>query len=103
VIAAATADPNKELPYADAGADRAAFVEGASEGCARQQQTLLENKVLSAAAIDAICSCAANSSADVITRTEIAYRHEHQTTAPSLVEKTKTIVQKCVRIVRDQL
>jgi len=103
VIAVATAHPSKELPYADAGAGRADFVRGATDGCARQQQALLENKVLSAEAVDAICSCAANSTADVITRTEIAYRQQHQTPAPSLVEKAKTIVQKCVRLVENQL
>jgi hypothetical protein len=102
VIAVATAQPTKELPFADASANRASFVKGASSSCAKKQQALPENKDVPAAAIDAFCSCYGNSLADVITKAELAHMDQHHTPAPSMVEKINMTVEKCNRLVQGQ-
>jgi hypothetical protein len=94
VIAVATAYPQKELPFADAGEARNSFVKGTSDGCAQKQKALPQNRDVPAAAIDAYCTCFGNSLADVATRAELASMGQRQTT-PSLVEKFKTASEKC--------
>jgi hypothetical protein len=102
VITVATARPTRELPFADASANRASFVRGASSSCAKNQQALPENKDVSAAALDAFCSCYGNSLADVITKAELAHLDQHHAPAPSMVEKINTTVEKCIRLVPGQ-
>src|SRR5262249_28989985 len=97
VVAAATNHPGKERPFANAGAARAGFLEGASSSCAKEQRAV-ENKTLSAADIGTFCSCYANSLADVVERTELADLDRHQTPAPSLVEKIGSTIQKCLQL-----
>ena len=101
VIALASAYPQKELPFADAGEARNSFVRGASDSCAQRQKALPQNKDVPAAAIDAYCSCFGNSLADVATRAEVASMGQRQTT-PSLVEKFKTASEKCMRLAQGQ-
>jgi cytochrome bd-type quinol oxidase subunit 2 len=100
IIAVAATRPKKELPYAEASADRASFVGGASSSCAKSQRAAPENQDVSAAFIDAFCSCFGNSLADVATWAEVAYLDQHQTAAPSMIEKIGTVSQKCVRLVQ---
>jgi hypothetical protein len=101
VIAVASARPNKdgllakELPFADAGANRDSFVRGASRTCAKNQQGLAKNEAVSAAAIDAFCSCYGNSLADIVTSAEVAYMEQNKAPAASMVEKINTVVEKC--------
>jgi hypothetical protein len=97
VIAAAAAHPKQELPFAEVGPERAAFVKGTSASCVRSQQAKPENQSLSAASLDAYCTCYANSLADVTTRAEIYYTDQHHTPAPSMVEKINATFQKCVQ------
>jgi hypothetical protein len=101
VIAFAGAYPQKELPFADASEARSAFVRGASDSCAQKQKALPQNKDVPAAAIDAYCSCFGKSLADVVTRTEVASMGQRQV-IPSLVEKSKTASEKCMRLVQGQ-
>jgi hypothetical protein len=100
-VAFATAYPQKELPFADAGKARNSFVKGASDSCAQKQKALPQNKDVPAAAIDAYCSCFGNSIADVATRAEVAAMGQRQTT-PSLVEKLKAASEKCARLAQRQ-
>jgi hypothetical protein len=101
VIAVAAAYPQKELPFADAGAARESFVRGASDTCAQKQKALPQNRDVPAGAIDAYCSCFGNALADVVTRADAASMGPRQTT-PSLVEKAKTASQKCMRLAQSQ-
>jgi hypothetical protein len=101
VIAVATAYPQKELPFADAGGARNSFVKGALDSCAQKQKALPQNKDVPAATIDAYCSCFGNSLADAVTRAEAVSMGQRQTT-PSLIEKLKTASEKCMRLVQRQ-
>jgi hypothetical protein len=100
VIAVAATRPKKELPYAEASADRDSFVAGASSSCAKSRHAAPENRDVSAEFIDAFCSCFGNSLADVATRVEITHMDQHHTAAPSMIEKIETASQKCVRLVQ---
>jgi hypothetical protein len=102
VVAVAIIQSKQELPLRAAGADRDSFVKDASSFCARMEQTINRNKASAAAAIDAVCSCYANSLADVTTRTELAYIGQHHTFPPSTIEKTNAVSQKCAQLFRVQ-
>ena len=95
VIAVATAQPKKAFP------DRASLVKNATSSCLKNQQVIPENNVRSAAMIEAFCSCYGSSLADVTTAAEVAYADQHQTSAPTMIEKINTTVQKCVQLVPD--
>jgi amino acid transporter len=102
VIAVAASHPKKELPFAEVGAERAEFVKGTSSSCIRSQQAKPENQSLSAATLDAYCTCYANSLADVTTTAEIQYTAQYHTPAPSMVEKINATFQKCVQASRSR-
>jgi hypothetical protein len=98
------ADPlsTKEYPFADAGIARTIFVKGASSSCTERQKSFSENKAVSAAAIDAFCSCVGGALADVITRDEFAAVGRHEAPGPGLAEKSRTASQKCSPLMRGQ-
>jgi hypothetical protein len=100
-IAFGTTYPRKEIPLADAGKFRNSFVKGVSGSCAQREKAHPENKDVPAAAIDALCSCFANSLADAATRADIVSFGLHETT-PSLAEKLKAASEKCMRLVQRQ-
>ena len=101
VVAVTIIQSKRELPLRAAGPDRDSFVRDASSVCARMEQAINRNNA-SAAAIDAVCSCYANSLADVTTRTELAYIGQHRTFPPSTTEKTNAVSQKCAQLFRGQ-
>jgi hypothetical protein len=99
-IAFATAYfPQKELPFADAGAARSGFVNGSLGSCARREKANPQNKDVPAATIDAFCSCFGNSLADIVTKVDVAAMGQRQTT-PSLGEKFKMVSEKCAQLVQ---
>jgi hypothetical protein len=96
-IAIAATSPMKEHPFAEASTARDGFVRGASSSCAKKLQAPPGNKSLSAADIDAYCSCYASSMADIITGDEAMSAAEHKVSA-SMTEKVNTVSQKCVEL-----
>jgi len=97
-VAIAATYTMKELPFAEAGSARDGFVAGFMRSCAKTQQAEPENKDLSAADIDAFCSCSAKSLADVVTRDELAHIEQHKAAAASFAEKVNTASQKCTEL-----
>jgi hypothetical protein len=94
-IAIAAIYPKKDLPFADASSEREGFLRGFMSTCTKTQQAAPENTGVSAAVINAFCSCSANSVADSVTRDEIAYIELHKTGGTSFIEKVNTSSQKC--------
>jgi hypothetical protein len=91
-----------QLPFAESGKVRDAFVKRATSNCTRKQRADPQNAALPAATIEAYCSCLGNALADVTTRFEIASLNQHKTPEPGYVEKTNAASLKCSQVVQDQ-
>ena len=96
IISLATLEhPNKDAPFATASADRATFVKSTASSCVTRQQSAPENKSMSVEAINAYCTCYANSLADVTTMEELTYMVERHGPSPSMTAKINATYQKC--------
>ena len=84
VIIVAAAHAKKEFP------DRASLVKNATSSCIKNQRIIPRSEVASAAIIEAFCSCYGDSLADVTTMDEVTYQDQHQTFAPTMIEKINT-------------
>ena len=90
--------PNKDTPLKAASADRATFVNALIPSCVAKQQSVPQNKDVSAAAINAICTCYGNALADVTTMEEITYITEHHGPSPSMATKINAAYLKCAEV-----
>ena len=98
VVSLATFEhPNKDTPLKAASADRATFIKSLTTSCVTKQQSVPENKNMSAAAINAFCTCYGNALADVTTMEELTYMTEHHGPSPSMATNINATYQKCAQ------